>query len=137
MAYHKALSLALSFSTCIQNLSTLILSRSLNHHLYANYTQLFISFVPKTFITAVSQLQDTISDISSWMTSNLLSLNPSKTEFMLISLPQQISEIFNLSFSLPSNHPVSPTDSARNLSFTFDSSLTFSKQIFISVQCCN
>ena len=75
-------------------LSTLTSTRSLNHHLYADDTQVFISFVPKTFIIAVSmvsQLQDTIFDISSWMTSNLLSLNPFKTEFMLIGLPQQIS----------------------------------------------
>ena len=61
-------------------LSTLISSRSLNH-LYADATQIFISFVPKTFTTAITQLQDTISDISSWMIANLLSLNPSKQNF--------------------------------------------------------
>ena len=38
-------------------------------------------FTPKTIITAVSQLQDTISDISSWMTANLISINQLKTEF--------------------------------------------------------
>ena len=83
-------------------LSTLISSRSLNHHLYADNTQIFISFPPKTITTAITKLQDTISDISSEMTANLLSLNPSKTEFMLIGLPQQISKISNPSLSLPS-----------------------------------
>ena len=106
-------------------LNTLISSRSLNHHLYADDTQIFISFIPKAFTTAITQLQDTICDISSWMTANLLSLNPSKTEFMLIGLPQQISKISNPSLSLPSNHPITPTDSARNLGFIFDSSFTF------------
>ena len=72
------------------------------HHLYADDTQLFISFAPKTFTTAITQLQDTMSDISSWMTANLLSLNPSKTEFMLIGLPQQICKISNPSLSLSS-----------------------------------
>ena len=46
-------------------ISTLISSWSLNHHIYADDTQIFISFVPKTFITSISQLQDTISDIPS------------------------------------------------------------------------
>ena len=110
-------------------LNTLISSRSLNHHLYADDSQIFISFAPKIFTTAITQLQDTISDISSWMTANLLSLNPSKTEFMLIGLPQQISKISNPSLSLSSNHPITPTDSARNLSFIFDLSVTFFKQI--------
>ena len=110
-------------------LSTLISSRSLNCHLYADDTQIFISLAPKTFTTAITQLQDTISDISSWMTAKLLSLNQYKTEFMLISLPQQISKISNPSLSLASNHPITPTDSIRNLGFIFDSSLTFSKQI--------
>ena len=136
VAYLKALSLALSFSTCTPHLSALS-SRSLNHHLYADDTQLFISFAPKTYTTAITQLQDTISDISSWMTANLISLNPSKTEFMLQCLPQQIFKISNPSLSLPSNHPITSTDSTRNLGFIFDSSLTFSKQISYLPSACN
>ena len=116
------------FQQVHHTLSTLISSRSLNHHIYADDTQIFIFFSPKYFTTAITQLQNTITDISSWITANLLSLNPSKTEFMFIGLPQQISKISNSSLSLPSNHPITSTDSA--LSFIFDSSLTFSKQIW-------
>ena len=62
------------FSTCNDTpLSSLISSQYLNHHLSADDSQLFISFTTKSFLTAVNQLQDTISDISSWMTSNILS----------------------------------------------------------------
>ena len=103
-------------------LNTLISSRSLYHHLYADDTQVFISFATKTFTTAITKLQDAISDISS---ANLLSLNQSKTEFMLIGLHQQISKISNPSLSFSSIHPITPTDSARHLGFIFDSSLTF------------
>ena len=97
----------------------------------------YFYFSPKTFITTVSQLQDTISNISSWITANLLSLNPSKTEFMLIGLPQNTYKISNLSLSLPLNHPITPTDSTRNLGFIFDSSLTFSEQISSLFSACN
>ena len=56
---------------------------------------------------------------------------------MLIGLPQQISKISNPSLSLPSNHPRTPTDSARNLGFIFDSNLTFSRQISSLSSACN
>ena len=60
------------------------------------------------------------------MTANLLTLNPSKIDFMLIGLHQQLS---NTSLSLPSTHPILPCTSARNLEFTFDSSHSYVKQI--------
>ena len=42
------------FNMYITPLSTLVSSQSLNHHLYADDTQLFISFAPKTFTTAIT-----------------------------------------------------------------------------------
>ena len=71
------------------------------------------------------------------MTANLLSLNPSKREFILIGLPQQISKISNPSLTLQSNHTIKSTDYTRNLGFIFDSSLTFSKQISFLFSACN
>jgi len=49
------------------------------HHLYADDTQLHISFRPGNFSNAQLCKQRKIASISSWMTSNFLSLNPSKT----------------------------------------------------------
>ena len=57
------------------------------------------------------------------MTSNLLSLNSSKTEFLLIGLKRQLSKIHNSSTSLDT------TQSAPNLGFIFDEHLSFSDQI--------
>ena len=67
-------------------LSTFISSFSLNHHLYADNTQLFLSFRPPDFDSSVTHLQNALQHISSWMTANLLTLNSSKTEFLLTSL---------------------------------------------------
>ena len=53
--------------------------------------------------------------------SCVLTLNSSKTEFLLIGLQQQLAKIHNCSLNT--------TDSARNLGFIFDSHLTFSDQI--------
>ena len=130
MVCPKALSLALFFSTfTLSPLSSLISKTSLSHHLYADDTQLFLSFIPKDFPIAIAQLQSTIASIQNWMTANLLTLNPSKTEFLLIGLQQQRDKILNPTLQLPAASAIAPCPSARNLGFIFDSSLTFAKQI--------
>jgi len=104
-------------------LSTLISSLSLYHHLYADDTQLFLSFHPSDFQANISYLQNALTQITSWMTSILLSLNSSKTEFLLIGLKHQLSKIHNSSTSIDT------TQSARNLGFIFDEHLSFSDEI--------
>ena len=66
------------------------------------------------------------------MSSNFLSLNPSKTEFLIIGLSQQLSKLRSPTIHLPNDvtlTPVEAVDSARNLGVIFDSNLTFSKHI--------
>ena len=94
---------------------------SLNHHLYADDTQLFLSFHPSEFHSNINHLQNALQHISSWMTANLLTLNSSKTEFLLIGLKQQLSKLHDSSLTT--------THSAHNLGFIFDEHLTFSDQI--------
>ena len=55
------------------------------------------------------------------MSANLLTLNSSKIEFLIIGLKQQLSKIDNSSFNT--------SHSARNLGFIFDENLTFCDQI--------
>jgi len=99
----------------------LISSCSLNHHLYADDTQLFLSFLPTHIDSSIDHLHNTLDQISSWMTANLLTLNSSKTEFLLIGLSKQLAKI--------SNSSLTTTHSAGNLGFIFDEHLTFFNQI--------
>ena len=59
------------------------------------------------------------------MTSNLLSLNSSITEFLLIELRRQLSKIHSSSTSIDT------TQSARNLGFIFDEHLSFYDHIYL------
>jgi len=85
------------FVMCTTPLSTLISFLSLDHHLYADDIQLFFFFHSLNFDSSISHLQDALQHISSWMTANRLTLNSSKTEFLLIGLKTQLAKIHNSS----------------------------------------
>ena len=72
-------------------LSTLISSCFLNHHQYADDTQLFLSFLPTHFDSSIDHLHNAIDQILSRMTANLLTMNSSKTEFLLTGLSKQLA----------------------------------------------
>ena len=91
-------------------------------------TQLFLSFHPSDFHSNISHLQNALQQISSFMTANLLTLNSSKTEFLLIGLKQQLSKIQDCFLTT--------THSARNLGFIFDEHLTFSDHIIALSKSC-
>lgn len=69
-----------------------------------------------------------MSSVHNWLTANRLTVNPSKTEYLLIGTPQQRSKISSSDITFQ-NTTLSPTDSARNLGFIFDSDLSHEKQI--------
>ena len=106
----KALSLVLYSSSC-----TLISTCSLNHHLNADDTQLFLSFLPTHIDSSIDHLHNALDRISSWMTGNLLTLYSSKTEFLLIGLSKQLAEI--------NNSLLTPLETSASY---FDKHLTFS-----------
>ena len=97
--------------------------------MYADDNQLFISFVTSEFSAKIVDLQATIDLVSQWMSSNLVSLNQSKTEFLHIGFPAELPKISHPSLLMPCNAIITPTSSARNLGVLFDSTLSISDHI--------
>ena len=112
----KALFSTLYFDHVHHPSQSLISSLSLDHHLYADNNLLFFAFHLLNFDSSISYLQNALRQISSWVTANLLTLNSSKNEFLLIGFKNQLAQIHNS--SLDTSH------SARNLGFIFDEHLT-------------
>jgi hypothetical protein len=66
----------------------------------------------------------------------MLALNPSKTEFLLIGSPQQLSKIPDTTLTLTPDTILSPAKSARNLGFIFDPHLSYHDHISTITKSC-
>ena len=118
----------LLFSLYTSPVSQIFTKASISYHLYADDTQIYISFSPNQSRDSLSLLSSTLDEVYAWLTSNRLSVNPSKTEFLIIGNPQQRNKIQSSSIVFCGN-VISPSESARNLGVTFDSNLSLTKHI--------
>ena len=126
------------FSLYTTPLSSLISSHSLNHHLFADDTQMLPCFKTNLYTIAMSSLQSAFQSVSSWMSANFLALNPSKTDFIIFGTPQQLCKLQDPSFTLSHNvcRPIKAAASVRNLGVIFDQNLIFHAHITKMSQTC-
>ncbi len=78
--------------------------------------------------TSIKLISNCIADIGSWMQSNLLKLNESKTEVVLLGTKQQLSKLGNLEISV-GNVNIKPCNKVRNLGVIFDSNMTMEEHV--------
>ncbi|KAJ8714774.1 hypothetical protein PYW07_002999 [Mythimna separata] len=106
------------------------------YHIYADDVQLYLSFKPEDYESAIGDLNDDLGRISAWADENCLSLNPVKTKYMLFGAKQQLKKLpASLNLTLM-GEPVERVEEARNLGLRMDSSLRFEKHVAESVKNC-
>jgi hypothetical protein len=118
----------LLFTLYTTPISHLLQDSTVSFHLYADDTQLYISFSSQDNINALSLLSSTLDSVHSWLSSNRLFVNPGKTEFLLVGSKQQRAKLISSSLVFKENI-LSPSSTVRNLGVTFDSDMTLSKHI--------
>ena len=106
-------------------LSAIISSFDINHYVYADDTQIYMSLSVSNAKESLEKLQHCLMCVSAWITGSKLKLNPSKTEFLLIGTKLQREKFFNNFPCLLVGQDTNPSTSAKNLGVLFDSSLNF------------
>ena len=119
----------LLFTLYTSPLGTLLSDSSINYHFYADDTQLFVSFDDKNCASSLESLSSCLNRVQSWMFNNKLSLNPSKTEFLLLGTPHQLEKFSNIHSVNFDNSLIHKSESVRNLGFYFDKSMTLTNHI--------
>jgi hypothetical protein len=100
-----------------------------NYHFFADDTQLFVSFNCDSCSQSLAQLSAAFADAQSWLFTNKLMLNPSKTEFLLLGTVQQLCKFELLTSVKLGDTVVQRSCCARNLGVILDSNMSFSKHV--------
>ena len=106
-------------------------------HMYADDTQLYISFDPANENIIFEKVQDCLQHIKWWMKANYLKLNADKTEVVIINnkkdkSPNPTSILLQKSDTIPTE----PSSEARNLGVWFDQTLSMSSHVSRVIQSC-
>jgi hypothetical protein len=108
-----------SYAPFLSVQSYLIYLQTISMQMIFNFSYHSLQLTLHTSSLLKSLLEQTISNVYNWMSSNFLSLNPS--EFLIDGLPQKLSKLSN-----PMNNVTLSSDhSGPNLGVIFESNLTF------------
>ena len=106
------------------------------YHIYADDVQLYISFKPDEYDTAIKALNDDLQRIAEWSEQSGLSLNPTKSKYLVLGTRQQLARL-PVSFDVKlMGEPIERVYEARNLGLTLDKDLRFEKHIADAVRNC-
>jgi len=132
------------FILYIKALQKIAAKYGLDIQLYADDSQLYISFQPSR-PTELADVKDRtnkcLAEIKSWMVKNFMKLNESKTELLVLGKPRVLRE-FGLEIEIQfGNMTITPTDckgdSWKSLGVKFDESLRMERQISSVKQKCS
>ena len=121
----------LLFTAYMEPLRDVITRHGLKYHCYADDTQLYISFIPKSGDDekrAMDSLESAIKDIKTFMISNKLKLNDDKTEVIFLGTKVRLEQIDSIEIMV-GDSMITPAEKVKNLGVIFDKNLSMDHQV--------
>ncbi len=118
----------LKFCLYLLPLGAILKHHGIGYHIYADDTQLYISFKCINPSASLPKLNGCISDIRVWMIKNKLKINDSKTEFIVFRSPQVKQDLSGLTVSV-GDSLIPQSSKVRDLGVIFDQFLNFDDYI--------
>ena len=118
----------LLFNAYIAPLTTLLQKHNIRHHLYADDTQLYITFPSTDHTQALARMEACVQDAKAWLCDNGLVMNNNKSQAIVIHssslrTPTSLTRV-NICGQLVETSPV-----IRDLGFNVDANLTMTSQV--------
>ena len=118
----------LKFCLYLLSLGAILKYHGIGYHIYADDTQLYISFKCNNPFASLPKLNNCISDIKVWMIKNKLKIIDSKTEFIVFRSPQAKQDLSSLSVYV-GDSIIQQSSKVRDLGVIFDQFLSFDDYI--------
>ena len=118
------------FSIYAAPVSNIIRNNNWLSHFYADDTQIYITVKPhqEDIDAAVETIEQCVAEIRSWVKTNSLKLNDSKTEVIVYGSDEQLTK-FTLQSLRVGDCVVRVPDSVRNLGVQFDAEMTMESHV--------
>ena len=118
------------FSLYIAPIGDLLRSLDINFHLYADDTQLYVTFKSNNsddLIAAKLKIEECVCQLDEWLTMNKLKLNSDKTEILMFSARYRPS--LSLSSICVCDDVIDLSTKAKNIGVITDSNVTMEPQV--------